>query len=69
MIPPESETFSNFSASRSNNQVALRAEATIFLDLVSGTGEFGPVRARFSLSGKAALHRATKCLTEDSDPR
>ena len=51
---------SNFSASRRSNQLASRAEATIFLALFSGAGEFGPVRARFSPSGNAALHRATK---------
>src|SRR5262245_26871195 len=52
-----------------SNQVARRAEATIFLAPFSGAGEFGPIRARFRLSGKCALHRATKCLIEDSDPR
>jgi hypothetical protein len=60
---------SNFSASRSSSQVVRRAEATIFLPPVLGGGEFGPLRALFNPSGNDALHRATKCLTEDSDPR
>ena len=41
----------------------------IFLAPFSGAGDFGPVRARFSPSSNAAIHRTTKCLTEDSDPR
>ncbi len=58
---------SNFSASRRSNQVASRADATIFLAPFSGADEFGPVRARFSPSGNAALHRARRSRKEGSE--